>query len=99
MRVSVNLAGSMRLEVASRESSHFWRQTDDGRYPCVFCMATRPAKVIWCGHYVLGVVTEETSDSKRPIMPTSKNDNYRYCGHSTSVRLQGALGKGLFFAS
>lgn len=74
--VSVNLAGSMWLEVVARKSSLFWRQTDDGRHPCVFSTATRPAKVMGCGHYVLGVVTEETSDSRRTKLLAYRSDTH-----------------------
>ena len=56
----------MRLEVAARKSSFLWRRTDDGRYPCVFCMGERLAKVLKCGHYELGVVTKENSAITQP---------------------------------
>lgn len=51
----------MRLEVAVRKSSFLWRQTDDRRYPCVLRRDKRRAKVLICGHYELGVCTDETS--------------------------------------
>ncbi len=59
----------MRLEVAARESSFLWRRTDDERYPCVFGMGERPAKVLECGHYGLGVVTDENSAITQPSCP------------------------------
>lgn len=77
----------MRLEVASRKSSHFWRQTDDVRHPCVFCTAKRPAKVVKCGHYELGVVTEETSGDKSTNVPASRSDAHESGARATLVRL------------
>ena len=56
----------MRLEVAARKSSFLWRRTDDGRYPCVFGMGERPAKVLKSAYYGLGVFTEENSAITRP---------------------------------
>ena len=52
---------AMRLEVTARKSGFLWRRTDDRRYPCVFSMGMRRATVFCCGHYVLGVCTDETS--------------------------------------
>ena len=56
----------MRLEVAARKSSFLWWRTDDGRYPCVFGMGERPAKVLKSAYYGLGVFTEENSAITRP---------------------------------
>ena len=61
LSVRASLAGGMRLEVAVRESGHFWRRTDDGRSWCALHAPERPAEVLFCGHYELAVCTEETS--------------------------------------
>jgi hypothetical protein len=54
----------MRLQVTAWESCFLWRRNDDGRYPCVLSMGMRPAKVISCKHYELGVCTDETSATR-----------------------------------
>ena len=55
---------AMRLEVAAWESGFFWRRTDDEHSTCVLRRIECSAEVLFCGHYVLGVCTDETSAHK-----------------------------------
>lgn len=51
----------LRLKVILRKRNHFWRRTNDRRYPCIFCLGERLSEVLVCGHYELGGCTDENS--------------------------------------
>lgn len=60
----------MRLEVAARESSFFWRRTDDEHSTCAFGRRECSAEVLFGGHYELGGCTEESSALHASMVPT-----------------------------